>query len=41
MHVKAVTAQFRPGKTQGFINLVRYSVIPVTKAQIGFRGFCW
>lgn len=39
MHVRAVTAQLRRGKTRESIDLVRYSVLAVTKAQKGFRGF--
>jgi len=39
MPVRAVTAQLRPGETQEIIDLVKYSVLPVTKAQKGFRGF--
>lgn len=39
MPVRAVTARVRPDKTQEFIDLLTYSVLPVTKAQKRFRGF--
>ena len=39
MHVRAVTVQIQPGKTQEAIDLVRDSVVPAAKAQKGFQGF--
>ena len=39
MHVRAVTVQIRPGKTQEAIDLARDSVLPAAKAQKGFQGF--
>ena len=39
MHVRAVTVQIQPGKTQEAIDLVKDSVVPAAKAQKGFQGF--
>ena len=39
MHVRAVTSQVQPGKTQEFIDVVNDSLVPALKAQKGFRGF--
>ena len=39
MHVRAVTVQIQPGKTQEAIDLVKDSVLPAAKAQKGFQGF--
>jgi len=39
MHVRAVTVQIQPGKTQEAIDVVKDSVLPAAKAQKGFQGF--
>ena len=39
MHVRAVTVQIQPGKTQEAIDLFKESLVPALKAQKGFQGF--
>ena len=38
MHVRAVTVQIQPGKTQEAIDMYKNSVVPAAKAQKGFQG---
>ena len=38
MHVRAVTVQMQPGKTQEAINIYRDAIVTAAKAQKGFRG---
>ncbi len=38
MHVRAVTVQIQPGKTQEAIDVYKDSVVPAAKAQKGFQG---
>lgn len=39
MHARVLTAQARPGQTDELIGIIRDSVTPELKGEVGFKGF--